>query len=253
MLGPMRRRVLPILAGLTALVVLSAGCGAAPPKIGPTGIDELTIPTPSPDPRDFVDTVDNSYLPLTPGTQWVYRVPGSSAGVVTRVLDRRREIAGVSTTAVVTRATGAGDLDDGLTAVLGTAWYAQDRSGNVWLFGQRSAAPSPRSESPPVEWRAGEDGAEAGLAMAAHPRLGDGYWVVHAPGTSLVKATVLSVSESLTQLGDRAHDLVLIETIAEPGDVVADQWYAPDVGPVRRVASTGQELTLVSTRQPATG
>ena len=52
------------------------------------------------------------------------------------------------------------------TAVTLGAWadyYAQDSAGNVWWFGREG------------EWRAGEDGAEAGIAMLAKPRVGDGY------------------------------------------------------------------------------
>ena len=43
------------------------------------------------------------------------------------------------------------------------AWYAQDQDGNVWLLRRGRAA-----------WRAGEDGAEAGLAMPATRGSGDG-------------------------------------------------------------------------------
>ena len=40
----------------------------------PTGVDELVIPTPSPDPADFVAVVDNPWLPLEPGRTWTYDV-----------------------------------------------------------------------------------------------------------------------------------------------------------------------------------
>ena len=59
---------------LSALLV--SGCGAAgqanPTEIGPQGVDELVIPTPNPDRDDFVDVVDNPWLPLEPGTVWTY-------------------------------------------------------------------------------------------------------------------------------------------------------------------------------------
>ena len=48
---------------------------------------------PAIDPANFVDAVDNPYLPLAPGTRWVYE--GSSEGQAERteveVLDERRE------------------------------------------------------------------------------------------------------------------------------------------------------------------
>ena len=33
-----------------------------------------SIPTPTPDPADFVDAIDNPWLPLAPGTTWRYEV-----------------------------------------------------------------------------------------------------------------------------------------------------------------------------------
>ncbi len=51
-------------AVLLVLAVL-AGCGSAPKEIDPTGVDGLVIPTPDPDPTDFVEGVDNRYLPLS--------------------------------------------------------------------------------------------------------------------------------------------------------------------------------------------
>ena len=45
--------------------------------IGPSGVDGLTIPTPTPDPADFVDVVDNPWLPLVADSVWTYAVVGA--------------------------------------------------------------------------------------------------------------------------------------------------------------------------------
>ena len=87
----------------------STGCGAAgqanPEKIGPRGVDELVIPTPDPDPDDFVDAVTNPWLPLAPGTVWTYDVAGSEVQQLeVRVEERRRVVAGVA--CVVVHSTG---------------------------------------------------------------------------------------------------------------------------------------------------
>ncbi len=62
-----------------AAVLLLAGCGSAgaPGTTAPAGVDGLEIPTPSPDPRDFVERIDNPYLPLVPGSHWTYEESGS--------------------------------------------------------------------------------------------------------------------------------------------------------------------------------
>ena len=72
------RRLAPVAACSVLLLTACGGAGQAnPEKIGPRGVDELVIPTPDPDPADFVDGVDNPWLPLQPGTVWTYAVSGS--------------------------------------------------------------------------------------------------------------------------------------------------------------------------------
>src|SRR5690242_18312430 len=89
--------------GAVAAVLLAAGaltgCGASPAPLGPTGIDELTIPTPSPDPADFVADVDNPWFPLPPGTTWTYQRAGvnGSERVLATALPGTRRIDGVET------------------------------------------------------------------------------------------------------------------------------------------------------------
>ena len=51
-----------------------AGCGVGEPRsIDPPGVDELEIPTPSPDPADFVRAIDNPWLPLRAGQHLALR------------------------------------------------------------------------------------------------------------------------------------------------------------------------------------
>ncbi len=140
-----------------------AGIGQPAPYDSP-GINGLEIPTPSPAPDDFGSTLDNPWLALETGATWHYEVSndGQAIGTIdTEVLDGTREVAGLTATAVRTRSQidGTGDVE--------TRFYAQDDDGNVWVVGVESADG--------LSWRAGEDAAEAGLAMPAHPRLGDGW------------------------------------------------------------------------------
>ncbi len=199
---------------LVAASVLLSGCGAAgeanPEKIGPQGVDELTIPTPSPDPADYVGTVDNPWLPLTSGRVWTYDVSGSAASrIEVTVASTPVTVDGVPCVVVHTEATD----ERGRAVREEDAYYAQDRRGNVWLFGE---------DGDDRSWRAGEDGAQAGLAMPATPRVGDGYAMERAPGVAEDRATVLSVdSESSVPAGTFAGTLV-VETRAEEGDLARD-------------------------------
>ncbi len=214
-----------------SVLVLVAGCGAAgeanPEKIGPRGVDELVVPTPSPDPGDFVRDVDNPLLPLVPGTVWTYDVSGSAAtDLEVRVEDGRETVAGVSCVVVHTSATDA----EGRVVRQGEAYYAQDTRGNVWLFGEGGER----------SWRAGEDGAEAGLAMPATPRVGDGFLEERAPGIAEDRASVLSVDDESTVPAGTFSGTVAIETTAGVGDLhVVRSWYAEGAGPVEILTRLG--------------
>jgi hypothetical protein len=218
----MRRVALPAtLAAVLALVAPLGGCGGDPVPYDPTGVDELEIPTPSADPADFVDEVDNPWLPLTPGSVWVY-VDGGEKVTVT-VTDETRVVQGVTTTVV--EQAGAWAASERL--------YAQDDHGNVWLFGET------RDDS---AWVAGLDGARAGLAMPAEPRVGDGYALESAPGVAEDRATVLAVDTTVRvayDTFDRA--LQTEETTPLDPDRVQRAYYAEGVGLVMTQLVGGDE------------
>ena len=164
---PIRGTYAAALAGL----LLVSGCGAGPTPSPPSGVDQLTIPTPDPRPQDFSTHIDNPWLPLEPGTSSTYDVVGTTRTRTITVTDRTETVAGVATVVVDRLLTGG----RGRTLEDSEAYYAQDRAGNVWLFGE---------EGPARSWRAGVDGAEAGLAMPATPRLGDGWRGEYADGVA---------------------------------------------------------------------
>lgn len=179
------------------LLVLLTACGTASDPSPPTGVDQLVVPTPSPDPDDFVADVDNPWFPLQPGTTWTYDVAdGDGSSSLTVTVEPGPEIGGVATTARI-----------GAT----TDWYAQDEDGNVWWFGREGA------------WQAEENGAEAGLAMPADPRVGDGYRTAYAEGVAEDRATVESVD------GDEL--VVEVRSDLEPG-ATTTLTYERGTGPV---------------------
>lgn len=180
------------LAAVTAALAL-AGCGGIgqPAPYDSQGINGLVIPTPTPDPDDFVAGVDNPWLPLEPGSTWHYDVTeaGRPVGTIDVEVDSgTTEIAGLSATAV--RVTT--DTADGIDVDLGEVrFYAQDEAGNVWLLGAESEGGT--------SWRAGEGGAQAGLAMPADPRVGDGWITQSVPGLSEVSTMVEDQSRDMVQ------------------------------------------------------
>jgi hypothetical protein len=176
--------------GAAVVAIALAGCAGLgqPAPYDSQGINGLVIPTPAPDPDDFVTGVDNPWLSLEPGSGWRYDVTddGREVGTIdAEVLAGTTEVAGLTATSVRTTVTIDGDTDET------TRSYAQDEDGNVWLV----AVESPSGSS----WTAGEAGAEAGLAMPADPRLGDGWLAYAVPGLAEASTTVEDQSPDMVQ------------------------------------------------------
>jgi hypothetical protein len=188
---PAFRGRLRAVAALVPLVVLT-GCGGLgqPAPYDSPGINGLVIPTPSPDARDFVAVVDNPWLALERGTTRSFDVTGAEGSLETEVLDDTTEIAGLTATAVRTVTDVDGEATDE------TRFYAQDEDGNVWLVGVDSDTG--------LSWRAGEDGAEAGLAMPADLRLGDGWPTCRVPHLLEASTMVEDVSREMVQTRESA-------------------------------------------------
>lgn len=216
---------------LLLLLALLGGCVGQPPVSNPAGVDGLKIPTPSPDPGDFVASVDNPWFPLKPGSLWNYEVSegprSATSSRIVMVLDETREVAGVATT-VVHEVTS--DSDDEIVED-SYHWYAQDQLGNVWVFGGDITTYDAGSPDTSQSWEAGVDGAEAGLVMPAVPRLGDGFQQGYLPGVAEGRATVLSVNEVRTVTAGAFTSLVQTQETSPlvPG-VIERKYYARGTG-----------------------
>ncbi len=145
-----------------ALVAAGAVSGAAPALPGDANARYQA---------GFSATVDNPWLPLRPGTTYVYRgsKDGKAAREVLRVTGRITRIAGAPCVVVEDRLYLEGMLHERTID-----WYSQDRAGNVWYFGEETAELDRNGKVTSTEgsFRAGRDGAKQGLFMFAHPKVG---------------------------------------------------------------------------------
>ena len=160
---------------------------------------------------------------------------GVEATVVT-VTDKTRIIAGVR--CVEVRDT---DRVDGALKEDTLDWFAQDRTGAVWYFGEDTKEYAHgKVSSTEGSWVAGEHGAKPGIVMPAQPRPGDRYRQEYYRGHAEDMAEVLSTSERATVPTGSYDALVMTKetTPLEPG-VLERKYYARGIGLVLTVEPAG--------------
>ena len=203
------------------------------------------------DPANFVARVDNPYFPLVPGTVFHYEgtKDGQPQNNDVTVTTETKTILGVPCVVVLDEV-----REDDVLVEQTHDWYAQDRDGNVWYFGEASTAYE-RGKPPSTEgsWEAGVDGALPGIVMPAHPAPGPAYRQEYLAGEAEDMAQVVEVDASATvPYGPFDHVVVTHEwTPLEPG-VMEEKRYAPGVGFVQSVSLKGEDerFALVSVASP---
>jgi hypothetical protein len=200
------------------------------------------------DPDNFVRKIDNPYFPLKPGTTFIYKgqVDGTPTRDVMTVTHQTKVILGVTTTVVHDRG-----YEDGILTEDTFDWFAQDKQGNVWYFGENTKELDEKGNVISTEgtWQAGVDGAKPGIVMLAHPHKGDKYRQEFAPDVAEDMAQVLGFKDSLcVPYGCFKHVLVIKEwTPLEPG-VVENKYYAKGVGFIYSEMVQGGNETLALVR-----
>jgi hypothetical protein len=175
--APIRTRLALALAASAAVavaVVAVGQAGAAPSAQKPnTAIKSGAGPgwPKTLHPSDFVRRVDNPFFPLKPGSKWFYRGKDEDGRFTDRmhVTHRTKTILGAQTTVVhdvVFRHGKPREATDD--------WYAQDKKGDVWYFGENTKELDRHGHVTSREgsWKAGRDAARVGVLMPAHPKVG---------------------------------------------------------------------------------
>jgi len=187
----------------------------------------------------FAGRVTNPWFPLHPGTTYVYEgvKDGRRGRDVVRVTHEQEVIRGVRCTAV-------SDLLylDGRLAERTTDWYAQDRAGNVWYFGEATAELDQAGHVTSREgsWRAGVDGARAGIFMPAHPKVGKSFRQEYYKGHAEDHFAVVSVSQSVVvPYTADTHALLTKEWTPLEPDALDHKIYIRGVGLAKEEAIKG--------------
>ena len=195
------------------------------------------------DPAQFVREVDNPYFPLPVGRILRYRGETSS-GTETleiEVTSRTKLVMGVATTVVVERHAVDGEIEE-----ISENWFAQDRDGTVWYFGEFSQIfDGGQPVGSPGSWEAGLAGARPGIIMKAQPQPGDTYYQEFAPGIAEDQARVVSTGRSATvPFGTFEDVLVTKEWTALESSSVEHKSYARGIGLISE-AGGSERLDLV--------
>jgi hypothetical protein len=235
-----RKALVKIVSAAMALVVV-AGCGASSGGSGGSaqGNTQHKAYAPKVIPSDFSTKIDNKYFPLKSGTTFVYRGKTADAteGDTVNVTADTKNIMGVECVVVDDRVTEGGELVEQTYD-----WYAQDKEGNVWYFGEDvTEYKNGKVTGHEGSWESGVDGARPGIAMKADPRVGQTYRQEYSKGVAEDKARVVSMNGSV-EVPYGKYDRVLVTeefTPLEPG-VVERQYYVAGVGDIVEATVKGQ-------------
>jgi hypothetical protein len=222
-------RGLSMVAALTVAGTAVGGGGGSLPR----GNEPVAL-----NPANFTTRIDNPFMPMRPGEKRIYRETGDEGTIriVVTVTGRTRVIDGVRARVVHDVASRSGRVVEDTYD-----WFAQDRRGNVWYLGERTKSYGPSGKvSTSGSWEAGRDGAQAGVAMPAHPRVGQHYRQEYYAGQAEDRGRILSVNEQVESPYGHFRGAVLTKdtTPLEPG-LVEYKLYARGVGDVLEVAVSG--------------
>jgi uncharacterized membrane protein YkoI len=233
----------PVLLGALFMVGCNSEAGEVP--------ESATVPAegeynPQINPADFTTKVDNKYFTLIPGRKFVYEGETEEGAERIEVYTtyETKKVLGVETVVVWDRVWLEGDIIEDTKD-----WYAQDKEGNVWYFGEDSKElVDGKIVSRAGSWESGVDGAKPGIIMKAKPKVGDLYRQEYYEGEAEDKADILAFGESVRVPYGSFTDCLKTRdcTPLEP-DADEYKYYSPEVGGVvlEVGVQTGERVELI--------
>jgi hypothetical protein len=245
----MRRPLIALAALLCAATLAPAGSAAATPRA--RGHGGCALPKfgaganyhPDIHPAQFSPHVTNPLFPLPPGVTFVYEGVDSGRPAIDVFAPSRhtKVINGVRARVVHDQVYIRNVLRERTSD-----YYAQDRCGNVWYFGENTAELDTHGNVTSREgsWRYGRHGGKPGVFMQAHPQLDRRFRQEWSSGVAEDQFKAISRGKPVTvPYAHFAHALRTRETtVLEPG-VVDRKVYARGIGEVvERSVKGGHDL-----------
>ena len=197
-------------------------------------------------PSNFVKGINNPFMPLAPGTTFTYKgvnADGNEVNMV-RVTPQTKDILGVTCEVVTDKVYTNNVLTESTID-----WFAQDKKGNVWYFGEDSKTLDANGNVVSTEgsWMGGVNNAQPGIVMEAHPKVGDTYRQEFSAGVAEDMAKVVSLNASKTvPFGSFKSGLLKTRewTALEPG-FFEFKYYARGVGNIFTISGDKTEWSAL--------
>ena len=235
------------LASAAILLPVLAGCGGssgdsksqAATQSGTNTFPQTSEPS-NLNPAEFTANIDNPYWPMPVGAQWHVHVSnpqGESLQETITVEDKTKKIADGVTARVVHDVV----YEAGKPTEITDDWYAQDAEGNIWYFGEDTASLDHGKWDSSGSFEAGKNGADAGIAMAAHPSVGLTYREEYYKGHAEDRTKVLALDQQVEAPAGHFSGAILTDDTSPLEPTVSEyKLYAKGVGPVVAVSVSGE-------------
>ncbi len=180
---------------------------------------------------DFSSTGSNRFFILEPDYRLVFGGEGDrgeDVELIITVLDETKVVDGIKTRVVEERES----VDGELVEVSRNYFAICKQTNSAFYFGEDvDIYEGGQIVSHEGAWLAGQEGAEAGLAMPGIVLLGSKYQQEIAPGIAMDRARIVSMDEEVDTAAGEFEDVLKIAetTPLEPG-VVEYKYYAAEVG-----------------------
>ncbi len=261
-----------VLIALLSFGILLAACSSSAANLPAEATKPTTAPTemvePTPEPAveftsqsedfntaifDHPTRIDNEWLPLEPGMQYIYDGVTEEGGEITEhrvvitVTDLTKEIDGVMTVVSWDE-----DYSGGALVETELAFYAQDNDGNVWRMGEYPEVYENNKLVEAPAWISGLKNAVAGIMMAAHPEMEErSFSQGWGPAVGFTDRWLVERFEGENCVPEGCYENVLVtaEYSEEEPDAFQLKFYASGVGNVRvgwvGLDATREQLELV--------
>jgi hypothetical protein len=204
------------------------------------------------EPSNFVSQITNPYFPLVPEKVFHYlnrMIDGEDTSyehIEVSVTTDTKIIEGVHCRVVHDVVKVEGEITEDTYD-----WYAQDKSGNVWYFGEHSKSWKDKNGwTTEGSWKAGTHNACTGIIMWADPQAhaGETYYQEFLQGIAEDQAQVINTNSTVSVPYGTFTNCVKTKefTGLEPG-VVEYKYYAAGVGMLKTVMTQGgNELEVLT-------